>query len=109
MCNFLCAAALRGQGVYLACNSSYSANTKYSVPNKDGHQAIFICRFIVGKYALGKKGMKAPPPLKEGSKTLHDTLVDSLENPSMFVAMTDAQAYPEYLVTFKLEKKTKTR
>lgn len=51
--------------------------------------------------------MKAPPPLKEGSKTLHDTLVDNQDKPSMFVAMTDAQAYPEYLVTFKLEKKTR--
>jgi poly [ADP-ribose] polymerase 10/14/15 len=35
-----------------------------------------------------------------GSLELFDTTVDSTGSPSIFVAYHDAQAYPEYLVSF---------
>ena len=90
--------------MYFAVNASYSALKKYAVPNKDGHQSMFICRVIVGKYTQGKEGMKIAPPLEEGSPDVFDTLVEKTQSPTIFVTMTDAQAYPQYLVTFKVEK-----
>ena len=97
-------AALYGKGVYFALNSSYSAQPQYSKPNKDGHQSMFVCEVIIGEYTVGKKNMNAAPPLAEGSNEAYDTLVEKKENPTIFVALTDAQAYPEYLLTFKKNK-----
>ena len=94
-------AAVFGRGAYFALNSSYSAQTKYSMPNKDGHQFMFISRVIIGEYTAGNESMKVAPPLQKGSLEVFDTLVNKKDNPTIFVAMTDAQAYPEYLITFK--------
>ena len=100
ICVFFFLAAYYGVGVYFALNASYSAVDKYAVPNKDKVQVMFICSVIIGKYAKGAKGMKAPPPLEQGSSLLYDTLVENDSNPTIFVAVKDAQAYPEYLVSF---------
>jgi len=62
---------------------------------------MFICSVVIGKYTQGKQGMKAPPPLQQGSSLLYDTLVERESNPTIFVAVKDAQAYPDYLVSFK--------
>lgn len=64
---------------------------------------MFICRVIIGKYTLGKKGMKMAP-LLPGTNETYDTLVENETKPTIFVTMTDAQAYPEYLVTFKVQR-----
>lgn len=102
------AAALYGMGVYFALNSSYSSQAKYAKPDKEGLQSMFLCRVIIGEYTLGKKGMKQAPLLRSDSTEQFDTLVENADKPTIFVTMTDAQAYPEYLVTFKVEKKGKT-
>ena len=94
-------AAYYGRGVYFALDSSYSAQTKYAAPNKEGHQFMFVCRVIIGKYTKGNQKMKVAPPLQTGSNEVFDTLVENETTPTIFVAMSDGQAYPEYLVTFK--------
>ena len=66
---------------------------------------MFVCKVVVGKYTLGKGNMKVAPPLQAGSKDVFDTLVDNETAPTIFVAMTDAQVYPEYLITFKVAGK----
>jgi hypothetical protein len=38
---------------------------------------------------------------KPKSLELFDTTVDTVHKPSIFVAYHDAQAYPEYLISFK--------
>ena len=86
-------------------NASYSAQKKYSAPDNDGNQHMFVCNVVVGKFTLGKNGMNVAPPLQPGSKDVFDSLVDNVATPTIFVAMTDAQVYPEYLVTFKLAGK----
>ena len=91
--------------MYFALNANYSAQKLYAEPNQDGHKSIFICRVIIGEYTLGKKGMRVAPALKPDSTEVFDTLVENMSAPTIFVTMTDAQAYPEYLVTFKVEKK----
>ena len=105
MCVFYYAVTYFGKGVYFAVNSNYSAQGKYAKVNKDGHQMMFICRVLIGKYTLGNKSMKKAPTLTKNSNEVYDTLVDNIDKPTIFVAMSDWQAYPEYLVTFKIDKK----
>jgi len=93
-----------GKGVYFARDSSYSTSTRYSQPNKDGVQHMFLCRVVVGEYCKGVSNAIAPPP-RSGS-VLFDTTVgllgsDTLTDPSIYVTYHDAQAFPEYLVYFK--------
>lgn len=100
-------AALFGKGVYFAARANYSAQEKYAVPDQYGNQKMFICHVVVGKYTKGDKSMKIAPPLDE-SKNKHllfDTLVDNPANPTIYVVMSDSQAYPQYLVTFNIIKR----
>lgn len=99
----VCTAAVFGKGVYFAARANYSAQQKYSVPDEDGNQHMFICNVIVGKYTKGDKTMKVAPPLdpNKNEHMLFDTLVDNTANPNIFVTMSDSQAYPEYLITFR--------
>lgn len=104
LCSFFglyTAAAFFGQGVYFAVEAGYSAQEKYAVPDSSGLQHMFVCRMIVGQYTQGKQGMKTAPPLSADSTEVFDSLVNDVTTPTIFVAMTDAQAYPEYLITFK--------
>ena len=43
-------------------------------------------------------------PMIDGKDVAYDTLVDNTANPTIFVAMRDSQAYPNYLIQFKLAK-----
>ncbi len=96
------AAAVLGKGVYFATNADYSAQDKYSAANQDGHKHMFVCNLLVGEVIRGSREMKVAPPLPWNPLLLHDTLVDRETNPTIYVAMADSQAYPEYLITFKL-------
>ena len=64
---------------------------------------MFVCQVIIGEYTVGKAKMNTAPRL-EGSSEVFDTLVENKDKPTIFVALTDAQAYPEYLLTFKKNK-----
>jgi poly [ADP-ribose] polymerase 10/14/15 len=77
-----------GHGVYFATQASYSING-YSRPGPNGHKHIYQARVLSGKIGQGAGGMKEPPPG-----------FDSVGNSSMCVVFYDAQAYPEYLITF---------
>ncbi|VDI21837.1 poly [ADP-ribose] polymerase 10/14/15 [Mytilus galloprovincialis] len=92
-----------GLGVYFAVESAYSVQDTYSVPDKDAnkHKRIYLCRVLVGEYAVGNKDTKVPPPKAAGSHILYDTVTNNVANPAMFIIFHDSQAFPEYLVTFK--------
>ena len=93
-------AAVRfGNGVYFATKASYSALTKYAVPDQ-GLQYIYVAKVLVGKYTKGKEGLKDPPTV-EGQTSRYDSVVDNVSNPEMFVIFYDYESYPEYLVTLK--------
>ena len=100
-------AAIFGKGVYFASRANYSAQEKYAVPDEYGNQRMFICRVVVGKYTKGEKTMKVPPALdaNKNKHLLFDTLVNDPINPTIYVVMSDSQAYPEYLVTFRSRRK----
>jgi len=81
-----------GKGVYFAKASSYShAYTDLNRGKAIGH--MFICKVLVGKIAAGSSTMSVPPHNK-------DTTVNDINNPVIFVIYKDAQAYPEYLLTY---------
>jgi Poly(ADP-ribose) polymerase catalytic domain. len=93
-------AVFYGKGVYFARDSSYSSSRTYSRPDKKGVQRMFMCRVVVGDWCQGTNGALTPDT-KPGSLELFDTTVDNERSPSIFVAYHDAQAYPEYLISFK--------
>lgn len=92
-------ATLYGHGTYFAVNANYSAQNTYAVPAADGTQLMFVARVLTGYYAQGQANMKTPP-VRE-APVLYDSVVDNVQNPSMFVVFHDCQAYPDYLITFK--------
>jgi len=92
-------AAAFGRGTYFARNASYSDRDTYTPKDKDGYKTMFLCKVTVGTFAVGGYSMMAPPPRDDGR--LHDSTVDYIDNPDIFVAYNDAQAYPEFLITYK--------
>lgn len=78
-----------GNGVYFATASQYSING-YSTADASGTKYIYQARVLSGKMGTGQGGIKEPP-----------AGCDSVGNSQMVVVFYDAQAYPEYLITFK--------
>ena len=93
--------------MYFALHSSYSI--AYSHPDKDGLAQLFMCRVMVGETtpveSTQGKGpeaeIKVPPVRIEATQGLYDSTTNMKKPPTIFVCYHDAQAYPEYLVTFK--------
>ena len=96
-----------GKGVYFARDAAYSANPLYSKPNDQGVCYMFLCRIATGEYCQGRRD--ALTPEARIGHMLYDSTVNDIHDPSIFVTYHDAQAYPEYLLTFKhvQEKKEK--
>ncbi|GAA6079576.1 protein mono-ADP-ribosyltransferase PARP14-like isoform X1, partial [Tachysurus ichikawai] len=93
---------LYGHGTYFAVDASYSADPKYSTPSSDGTQLMFVTLVLTGRYTDGNSDMKVPPPRSsQDPNDRFDSVVDNMQNPSMFVVFHDCQAYPDYLITFK--------
>mmetsp|Transcript_94747 Transcript_94747/g.141948 ORF Transcript_94747/g.141948 Transcript_94747/m.141948 type:complete len:998 (-) Transcript_94747:204-3197(-) len=96
-----------GKGVYFARDASYSAYPIYAVPDTKGHQYMMACRVTVGEYCKGRDGAPTPDIRDHKSHSLYDSTVgllgnDTMSRPSIFVTYHDAQAYPEYLIAFKM-------
>ncbi|XP_025761283.1 poly [ADP-ribose] polymerase 14 isoform X2 [Oreochromis niloticus] len=91
-----------GRGTYFAVNANYSAHPTYSKPAADGSQLMFVARVLTGVYTQGQSDMKVPPPRNpQQPHDRYDSVVDRIDNPSMYVVFHDNQAYPDYLITFK--------
>ena len=90
--------------MYFAKKSAYSV--RYCRAEHGDDLKIYVVRVLVGKFTVGEKGMKAPPsrndPINPGK--LYDSLVDKIENPSIFVIFQDNQYCPEYLISFRRRK-----
>ncbi|XP_056316966.1 protein mono-ADP-ribosyltransferase PARP15-like isoform X2 [Danio aesculapii] len=93
-------ATVYGHGTYFAVNASYSANVTYAAPAADGTQLMFVARVLTGHYTQGLGNMKTTP-VRVALGQLYDSVVDNIQNPTMFVVFHDCQAYPDYLITFK--------
>ena len=63
---------------------------------------MYVARVLTGKYTTGNSGMIVPPPKNPSYPTvLFDSVVDDIRNPSIYVVFYDADAYPEYLITYQ--------
>ncbi|CAF3850977.1 unnamed protein product [Rotaria sordida] len=78
-----------GFGVYFSSNASYSHG--YTRPNSNGERCMFMARVLVGKTTKGNSSMKTRP-LGFDSTT---------DEKHIFVTYHDAQAFAEYLITYK--------
>uniref|UniRef100_A0A8C5SFI7 Poly [ADP-ribose] polymerase n=1 Tax=Laticauda laticaudata TaxID=8630 RepID=A0A8C5SFI7_LATLA len=94
-------AAMIGNGTYFAVNSNYSAKDTYSTPDQNGRKYMYVARVLTGNYCIGKSGQITPPSKNNDGFNLYDSVTDNMNQPSMFVIFHDAQAYPEYLITFR--------
>ena len=92
-----------GRGTYFARDASYSEDDRYSPPDPQngGLKSMFIVRILVGEPCVGQSGMQKPSPKQDG--TLHESMVDNVANPSIFVLSSgsDDHAYPEFLIRFR--------
>lgn len=78
-----------GVGVYFSSDPIYS--DQFAKPNSNGEKSMFLARVLIGKTTLGNPSMKTRPPD-------FDTTTDGRH---IFVTYHDAQAYAEYLITYK--------
>lgn len=87
--DFLFIGTAYGFGVYFSSNAAYSHG--YTRANANGERCMFVARVLVGKTTLGNMQMKTRP-LGFDSTT---------NNNHIFVTYHDAQAFAEYLITYK--------
>ncbi|CAF1415425.1 unnamed protein product [Rotaria sordida] len=78
-----------GVGVYFSSNAAYSH--QYTNPNSLEERCMFLARVLIGKTTKGNGSMKTRP-LGFDSTT---------DGNHIFVTYHDAQAYAEYLITYK--------
>jgi len=78
-----------GAGAYFSANALFSHD--YAKENSNGERNMFISRVLIGETTQGKSSMKTPPPG-------FDSTTDGNH---IFVTYHDAQAYAEYLITYK--------
>lgn len=89
-----------GKGVYFGTEFHYSANPRYTPPDSQGFKYMFLCRVLVGDWVMGNAAYIEPPAKDRENLHLYDSVVDNVFKPTIFVIFHDAQAYPEYLITF---------
>ena len=91
-----------GNGVYFARDASYSITycTKEKKRTRYNYQYMLYCRVIIGDYCIGSS-LKKIPDYKNNKNIQYESMVDRLNNPSIFVTTNDHQAYPLALITIK--------
>ncbi|XP_059144163.1 protein mono-ADP-ribosyltransferase PARP14-like [Physella acuta] len=87
--------AVYGEGVYFATDPTFSVN--YANPDSNGIKKMYQARVLVGESAVTKCGDRHPPN-KPGKIYTYDSGTDG--NGVMYIIFHDAQAYPEYMITF---------
>ncbi|XP_078597384.1 protein mono-ADP-ribosyltransferase PARP14-like [Branchiostoma floridae x Branchiostoma japonicum] len=95
-------ATLYGQGSYFAADAFYSSHNRYSPTDVHGQRRMYMACVLVGEYCKGRGDLKDAPKKSDnpGESDTYDSVVDNETNPRIFVIFKDAQAYPEYLITF---------
>jgi len=89
-----------GVGSYFSNQLEYSLRQEYAKPDDEGSQWVLLVRVLVGQSCVGKLGMRQPDKKPGGGAVLFESMVDSLQKPSIFVLSTgsDNHAYPEFVL-----------
>ncbi|XP_035682831.1 protein mono-ADP-ribosyltransferase PARP15-like [Branchiostoma floridae] len=92
-----------GKGSYFALKAAYSTKDYYSAPDPTTkHKKMFLCKVTTGEYTKGTPDLTKAPMRTDKPNLPFDSTVNDVNNPTVFVVFHDAQAYPEYLITFKM-------
>ncbi|XP_068443169.1 protein mono-ADP-ribosyltransferase PARP11-like [Clinocottus analis] len=101
-----------GRGIYFAKHAAYANNYSVSSTNPlqlhglgtqslqgQNTKVIFLARVMIGKSTIGKKGLQKPDG--KSSENSHDSCVNNITHPTIFVIFDPNQIYPEYLIQYK--------
>ncbi|XP_049929013.1 protein mono-ADP-ribosyltransferase PARP12 isoform X2 [Epinephelus moara] len=86
-----------GKGSYFARDASYS--DRYAKAKGSLNKIMFVALILVGEYTRGSSSY-VRPPAKGNSRTLYDSCVDCVSNPSIYVIFEKQQIYPEYVIDY---------
>ncbi|TNV84413.1 hypothetical protein FGO68_gene14258 [Halteria grandinella] len=91
-----------GRAIYFAAKASYSHDYRHTLP--DGTFQMFQARVILGKCKeMIPDSSLREPPFIEGSTTVrYDSVQGITKDTDVFMVYSNAKAYPEYLITYKL-------
>ena len=87
-----------GDGTYYARDSRYSNDYAFTLPN--GQKQMLVVDVLVGRWTLGQEGTKMPPLLPGERYSRYNSLVNQVDDPSIFVIQHSNQAYPKFLITY---------
>lgn len=91
--------AIWGNGTYFARDAKYSDDYARTLPS--GDKQMILVDVLVGLSAQGAAGMKVCPLLPGQSYARYNSLVNRVQDPSIFVVQHSNQAYPAYLITYR--------
>ena len=88
-----------GKGSYFATEASYSH--AYSRASDDNCK-MFLAKVIVGSYVVGDYNTQRPPSKDQSDplSPLHDSCVNNVSRPTIFVVFELSQAYPHYIIKY---------
>jgi hypothetical protein len=97
--------AIWGHGVYFARDAAYSHDYCEELPS--GERQMLLNHVLVGLSTQGKADIKMYPkiqiPCASNQSSRYHSLVDNAQSPTIFVVARSNQAYPAYLITYRLE------
>ena len=94
-----------GQGAYFTAEAILS--NLYCQQDSDAVRYMFLAEVLVGSFAKGEPSMKRPP-YKEDSTSKeerHDSCVDNVDKPTIYVLFDPDQYYPSFLIKYKMKSK----
>ena len=92
-----------GRRLHLSNRYSLNGNCENSAPSATKWFKMYVVKVLVGEYTKGAREMIQPPKKNDlnNPTLLFDSVVNNVENPSIFVLFQDHQYYPEYLITLE--------
>jgi hypothetical protein len=95
--------AIWGNGTYFARDAKYShdyTEAKIDVLTAQSQRKMLLNRVIVGEWHKGGPGISKFPMAKGEKYRQCNSLVNDVEDPSIFVIQHSNQAYPSYVITY---------
>ena len=97
---------VKPQGASQAMPTTTAPTVSMEVAEEAELKQMFVTRVLCGRTTTGDSSMRRPPrDLSDPTRRLFDSTCDYSDDPSIFVVYNSAQAYPEYLVTFRMESR----